>query len=159
MTPAPRPQSISADQARALATGPVPRPTSDTEPFWAATAKHELHLPHCENCGRFFFYPRPRCRYCHSADIGWRQVSGRGRLASYVINYLPFAEFESADPQVVAIVELEEGVNLASQIVIADPTPEALTLDMPLEVVFVERGEITIPFFVPSVQQEVSANA
>lgn len=159
MTPDPRPRSIAAEQDQRLSRGPVPRPTSDTEPFWSAASRHELHLPFCQACGRYFFYPRSRCRYCRSADVTWREVSGKGRLASYVINHLPLPEFETSEPQVVAIVALDEGVNLPSQIVIDDPTPDALMLDMPLEVVFVERGAITLPFFVPAARQEAGENA
>ncbi len=142
--------SISEERAAALAHGPVPVPTSETREFWAATAQHELHMPYCQECERFFFYPRATCRYCHSEDVTWKQVSGRGTLLSYVINHLPFPEFGSKDPQVIAIIALEEGVNFLSQIVTDDPRPEAFTLGMPLTVTFIERGEITLPFFIAS---------
>lgn len=159
MTSPRTPPSISDEQAEILASGPVPRPTSDTREFWSATARRELHLPYCESCSRYFFYPRSHCRYCQSDRVVWRRVSGRGTLASYVINHLPFAEFETKQPQVIAIVELEEGVNLLSQIVAEDPKPEHFTLGMPLDVVFIERGEITLPFFIPSAREEVSEHA
>ena len=153
------PPSIGAEQAELLAHGPVPRPTSDTREFWSATARHELHMPFCETCSRYFFYPRSHCRYCQSDRVVWRRVTGKGTLASYVINHLPFPEFETKQPQVIAVIELDEGVNFLSQIIADDPKPEQFTLGMALEVVFIERGEITLPFFIPSAREEVTENA
>ena len=115
-------------------------------------------MPFCLACLRHFFYPRSHCRYCQSDNVEWRHVSGRGTLESYVINYLPFPEFETKLPQVVAIVALEEGVNFLSQIIIDSPSSQDLVLGMPLEVVFVARGEITLPFFVP-VDSEATSDA
>lgn len=60
---------------------------------------------------------------------------------------MPFPEFQTSEPQVIAIVGLDEGVNLLSQIITDTPTPDALELGAPLEVVFVEREEFTLPFF------------
>lgn len=140
-------QGITPGQLAVLAHGPVPTPTTDTAEYWEAAANHKLKLPFCETCEQYFFYPRSRCRYCHSQQVTWRKVSGKGKLLSFVINYLPFPEFQSSEPQVIAIVELDEGVNLLSQIITDTPTPEALQLGAPLEVVFVERDGTTLPFF------------
>lgn len=140
-------QGFAPEQLEMLKHGPVPTPTTDTVEYWESAAKHILKLPFCESCQRYFFYPRATCRYCHSANLAWREVSGKGKLLSYVINHLPFPEFQSDEPQVIAIVELDEGVNLLSQVITDSPTPEALQLGAPLEVVFVERDGTTLPFF------------
>lgn len=140
-------QGITPEQLDVLSHGSVPLPTTDTAAYWEAAAKHELKLPYCLTCNRYFFYPRSTCRYCHSADVTWREASGNGTLVSYVINHMPFPEFQTSEPQVIAIVGLDEGVNLLSQIITDTPTPEALELGAPLEVVFVEREEFTLPFF------------
>ena len=68
-----------------MAGGTVPVPTPETEPFWAGTLAGELRVQRCGSCGRHYFYPRPFCRYCQSADVTWQPVSGGGRLVSYVI--------------------------------------------------------------------------
>lgn len=146
--------SISAERADSLRHGAVPLPTSDTAPFWEATDKHELHIPYCNECSRYYFYPRSHCRHCDSTDVEWRQASGNGKLVSYVINRKPFPEFKNSDPQVIVIVELDEGVNLLSQIASEQNTPEQLPLGMRLRVVFLEREGVTLPFFVPSSNQE-----
>lgn len=150
---------VSPELADVLKHGPVPIPTSDTAPFWEAAAKQQLRLPYCNNCARHFFYPRSHCRYCHSDNVDWRKVSGKGRLLSYVINHKPFPEFQSAQPQVIAIVALDEGVNILSQVVTDQPTPEALPLGMPLEVVFLQRQGVSLPYFIPSTFEETPDNA
>ena len=76
-------------------------------------------------------------------------ASGRGRLLSYVINHRPHPAFEG--PYAIAIVGLEEGVTMMSNILQVDQTPEALILDMPLQVVFRAcRDGIVLPYFQPS---------
>ncbi|MEU9063654.1 zinc ribbon domain-containing protein, partial [Streptomyces sp. NPDC048430] len=43
--------------------GLAPTPTPETEQFWAGTHEGELRLQRCNGCDRFYFYPRPFCRY------------------------------------------------------------------------------------------------
>lgn len=140
-------QSVSDELRTVLSRGPVPQPTSDTQEYWDAAAQGVLKMPFCESCSRYFFYPRVQCRYCQSDAVTWREVSGRGSLLSFVINHKPFPEFETEMPQVIAIVELEEGVNILSQLAVEEPDPESLHLGMPLQVVFIERQGVTLPFF------------
>jgi len=63
----------------------APQPTPDTARYWSAAAEGSLEIQRCNACGRHYFYPRPFCRYCFSSDVGWVEVSGRARLASYAI--------------------------------------------------------------------------
>ncbi|MEU7748399.1 zinc ribbon domain-containing protein [Nonomuraea sp. NPDC049158] len=56
---------------------PVPRPTPETQPFWDGTAAGELRIQRCMACARHYFYPRPGCPHCGSADVEWVRVSGR----------------------------------------------------------------------------------
>nr|MCS5605909.1 OB-fold domain-containing protein [Alphaproteobacteria bacterium] len=75
--------------------------------------------------------------------------SGKGSLYSYVINHLTSPGFTS--PFAIAVVELEEGPRLMSNIVECEQTPEALKLDMPLEVTFEKlNDDITLPQFKPA---------
>jgi uncharacterized OB-fold protein len=77
-------------------------------------------------------------------------VSGRASLHSYVISHRAAPGFDAEVPYAIAIVELEEGPRLMSNIVGIDNTPENLVLDMPLEVTFEQRGEMVIPQFRPA---------
>ena len=91
---------------------PLPRPISVelTRPFWEGAKRHELMMPRCKTCDRFFFYPREECPSCFSRDIGWAQVSGRGRLHTYTIVHQPAnAAFREDAPHVYAVMQLDEG--------------------------------------------------
>ncbi len=128
----------------------MPAPTPLTRPFWDAARSKELHVPRCGDCGRHFMYPRIRCPLCGSANVSWAKASGKATLHSYVIVHAPAPGFEDDAPYVVAAVELAEGVRMMSRLVDVEPKPERLTLDMPLQVTFVDEGDITIPVFRPA---------
>jgi uncharacterized protein len=130
-----------------MADGAVPVPTPETAPFWAGTLAGELRIQQCNSCGRYYFYPRPFCRYCQSLDVAWRTVSGQGRLVSYVINYLPVPAAEPNQPQVIALVELDEGPRMMTNIVGVSPEPVNLPLDGRVRVDFEPRGDQALPVF------------
>ena len=123
----------------------VPVPTPETATYWEKAALGELWLPRCGSCGRAFFYPRPACPYDHSEDVSWFRASGRGTVESFVINHVPAPGYTA--PYVIALVMLEEGVRLTSNLLGVDPVPEAVSVGMPVEVEFEQRGEIALPQF------------
>jgi len=131
-------------------SGPVPKPTPETQPFWEAARRHVLMVQRCTQCRQFFFYPRPLCPQCLSRNVEWVAVSGRGRLHTFTINYRPSRHFPGAEPIVIGIVELDEGPRLLSTIVGLPPDPAQIRCDTPLEVVFEDlTAEISLPKFRP----------
>ena len=128
-----------------MADGLVPTPVPETAPFWAAAKDERLLIQRCRSCCRHYFYPRPFCPHCASDDVVWDEVSGRGRLVSYVINYRPLPPAVGA--QVIALVQLDEGVRLLTNIVDATPDPAALPLDAPVLVTFQPCGDYKLPVF------------
>ena len=125
---------------------PLPRPTPETQHFWDGTRAGELLIQRCSACHDLYFPPRPFCPACSSHDVTIEQMSGRGTLYSYLINHGRHPGIES--PYSIAVVRLDEGVQMMSNIVNCDQTPEALELDMAVEVVFESfSDEITLPFF------------
>ena len=129
---------------------PGPVVTPETKPFWDAAQEGELRIPRCNACGRHYFYHRPFCPHCFSDDVSWVRVSGRATLHSYVINHRPVPGWEDDGPYAIALVELEEGPRMATNIVGVPNTPEDLVLDMALEVCFEEQGGMMIPKFRPA---------
>ena len=98
---------------------------------------------------RPYFYPRPSCPHCSSTDVSWERASGRARLHTYLISHRPAPGFADETPYAIAVVELEEGPRMMTNIVGVDNTPEALVLDMDLEVDFEPRGDQYVPVFRP----------
>ena len=120
---------------------PLPKPTPDTQPFWDAVKRHELMLPKCKACGQLHFFPRPFCPHCFSWDLEWVRCSGKGKLYSYVINHRPAPGFEEEAPYVIAVVELDEGPRMLSNLIDIEPTPETVQVDMPVEILFQDVNE------------------
>lgn len=128
--------------------GLTPLPTPDTAPYWEGAAAGELRIQQCTSCTRYYFYPRPFCPHCGSAAVEWRVTSGRATLVSYVINHRPVPA--ANEPLVIALVQLEEGPRMMTNVVGVEPLPENLPLDLPLRVTFEQRGEHSIPVFTPA---------
>lgn len=94
-----------------------PRASDAAEPYWDATREQRLVLPWCRSCDGPFWYPREVCPRCLSPDVEWRPASGRGRV--YACSTMPKPAMPGlADlvPYVVALVELDEGVRMMSNV-------------------------------------------
>jgi uncharacterized OB-fold protein len=128
---------------------PLPAITPETKHFWEGTQAGELRLQKCAACMHVYFPPRPFCPRCAAQDVQVFRASGRATLYSYVIHHRPTPGF--TPPYSIAVVQLEEGPRMMTNIVDSEQTPEALQLDMPLEVAF-ERltDEISLPLFRPA---------
>lgn len=129
---------------------PLPEPTPETEHFWEGCRSGELRLQSCDDCAKAYFPPRPFCPSCGSRNVTVQKASGKATLYSYVINHRPRPDFGD-EPHSIAVVELAEGPRMMTNIVDCPQTPEALVLDMALEVTFEEASEtISLPKFKPA---------
>jgi uncharacterized OB-fold protein len=127
----------------------LPQPTPETQPYWDGAKAGELRVQRCNACAHAYFPPRPFCPKCASRNVAWMKASGRATLYSYVIHHRPAPGF--TPPYSIAVVELAEGPRLMTNIVDCAQTPEALQLDMPLEVAFVALSDtISLPVFKPA---------
>jgi len=129
---------------------PLPLPTPETRHFWDGTRNGELRLQRCTACRESYFPPRPFCPACGSRAVEVYKASGKATLYSYIINHRPRPDF-GTEPHSIAVVTLAEGPRLMTNIVGCPQTPEALVLDMPLEVTFEKASEdISLPKFKPA---------
>ncbi len=130
-------------------TKPVPVVAPWARPFWDAAHEGRLILQHCEDCDRVIHYPRMACPHCSSTNLGWQPASGRGTIYSFTVvqSNAPSA-FAGDVPYVVAVIRLEEGVQMLSNIV--ECNNDDLVCDQPVQVVF-ERldDEFNLPKFRP----------
>ena len=133
-----------------MADKAVPVPTPETRPFWDGCAAGELRLQRCTDCGKPYFYPRSVCPACGSRNVEWFTASGRATLYSYVINHRAAPGFADDAPYAIAVVQLDEGPRMMTNIIGLPATPEALVLDMPLQVTFEPRGHVSLPQFKPA---------
>jgi uncharacterized OB-fold protein len=106
---------------------PSPRfPEPDTQPFWDATKSHQLTYPVCKACQNVVFYPRGHCPACGARDLEWRTSKGEGTLYTYsVVRLNRHPAFAALGPYAVAMVDLDEGFRLLTNVVgVADPTKD-----------------------------------
>jgi uncharacterized OB-fold protein len=114
---------------------PLPVPSAVSQPFWDGLAEGRLRIQRCDACGRFVFYPRPYCPDCLSDALTWTQLSGRGRVYTYtVVRRAMNPAFAPDVPYVFAIVELEEGPRLPTNIV--GCPPEDVRVEMAVKAVY-----------------------
>ena len=137
---------------------PLPAITPETRHFWEGTRVGELRLQQCTAGGHVYFPPRPFCPHCGSREVGVVRASGRATLYSYVIHHRPAPGF--VPPYSIAVVQLEEGPRMMTNIVEVEQTPQALQLDMRLEVVFQRvSDEISLPLFRPAIAASAPAGS
>jgi uncharacterized OB-fold protein len=116
---------------------PIPTPTS--EPFWDALVDERVVLQRCADCQAWIYYPRSRCPQCLSDHLDWQPVSGEGSIFTFTVTrQATTPSFADEVPQIIAVIELTEGVHLTS--VIVDAEPEQVTIGALVVPVF-EHGD------------------
>jgi uncharacterized protein len=125
---------------------PSPQLTDDNGPFWTGGRDGELRIMQCRDCRTYVHPPSPRCPACFGDHVEPSVVSGRGSVYTYTINHQAWVP-DLQVPFVLAVVELDEqhGLRLLTNIV--DCPPHEVEIGMPVEVAFVERGEVFVPVF------------
>lgn len=99
---------------------------AESGPFWEATRSGHLLVQWCTACDRGVFYPRAFCPHCQAPDqaLQWRRATGRGTVYAAVVEHRPEvagAAFAAGRPYCVALVDLEEGVRMLTNVVGCPP--------------------------------------
>lgn len=114
---------------------PLPEPNETTRPFWEGTRSHQLRIQRCRDCRKYIFYPRAVCPFCLSEHLDWIVASGKGKVYSYtVVRRAMHPAFQEDVPYVLAIVELEEGPRLTTNII--GVPPDEVRVDMPVRAAY-----------------------
>jgi uncharacterized OB-fold protein len=126
---------------------PLPEITASSKPFWDGTKKHKLMVYQCQNCGARYF-PATDCMICDNPKMEWSEVSGHGKVYSFIIYYTNYhTKWKKHVPYNVAWIKLDEGPIIMSNIV--NCQNKDIYIDMPVEVVFDDvTSEITLPKFI-----------
>lgn len=127
---------------------PLPTPDGDSKFYWESCQKEKLMIQQCMDCDEHIFYPRIVCPHCMSDQLNWVEASGRGKIYSYTIARRGAGPAFSQDaPYVVALVELDEGVRILSNIIEVDV--EEVHCEMKVQALFQDREGMKIPMFQP----------
>ena len=126
-----------------------PRPGihRDNHFFWEGVSRGELLIQCCADCGQLRHPPSPMCPACRSLVADVRKASGRGTVYSYCKPHEPrLPGFDAG--YVVALVELEEGTRLVTNLIGVDPAQVRIGLPVEVEFVAVDP-DLTLPMFRP----------
>lgn len=127
---------------------PTPVPSLESRPYWEGLKERRLLIPHCGTCGHWWFPPSALCPRCNADKPEWRAASGCGKVFSYVVFHRVYHPAYAGNvPYAVALIELEEGPRLVSNLVGVDLAD--IRCEMPVIVVFEELGEWVVPKFKP----------
>ena len=137
-------------------TKPLPRLDDHNRLFWKGARTHKVCLQSCLDCGAHRFPAARACSKCGSARSEWVAVSGRGIVDSFCVFHKQyFPGFEGDMPYNVAVVILEEGVKLFTNIV-GVPNDE-IRINMEVEPYFDDvTPEVTLLKFQPAGQRDSS---
>jgi len=94
-----------------------PKVRNFVKPFWDATRAGKLMLQYDRKAGRYQFYPRVAGIGSGSRDLEWREASGKGQIFTYTVARRAREPFRGHEPFLIAMVTLDEGVNIMANIV------------------------------------------
>jgi uncharacterized OB-fold protein len=137
--------------------GPLPEkaqpregPPDDLEmaPYWAATLEGRLMVQRCVPQGHTQLYARPHCVTCRG-EVRWEDASGFGTVYSFTVLRQHYSRsLRHLLPMVVALVDLDEGPRIMTNIVNVDA--DAVKVGMPVEVYFERVSDrAALPYFTP----------
>lgn len=130
-----------------------PKVTSLNEHFWTGGADGALHMQRCRDDGTWIHPPSPVCPTCLGRDIEIAELAGTGVVHAVTVNHQAWNP-TMPTPYVIALVELDEGPRLLSNV--TDAEPEDVTVGTRVEVHFEEvpagRHTVHLPLFRPSAE-------
>lgn len=126
---------------------PLPELPGIAEPFWVAARERRLVIQRCLSCRAYRFPPEIACFHCGSMEYEWAPVSGRATLYTWTVAHPPLLPFfRERSPWPVAVVQLEEGPRLVTNI--AGLPIDQYEIGMPLEADFEDvEGDVTLVVF------------
>jgi uncharacterized OB-fold protein len=123
-------------------------PPEESEAFFEAAREGRLLIQRCTSCGEHQFYPRKACTHCGEGSVEWMEASGRGTVHTYTVIHRGIAGWLEDGPYVAAVIDLDEGVRMTTNIV--DAPPEEVAVGIAVQVTFVDEGKYVLPRFRPA---------
>jgi uncharacterized OB-fold protein len=122
---------------------PAPAPDRDgvDAGFWEAARRHQLAIQRCRSCGAFQSPAEWVCHHCHSRDLAWETVAGRGRIFSWIrAHHAAHPALRQSLPYLVVLIEIDEapGVRIIGNL-LGDPQQE-VAIGGPVEAVFEDHA-------------------
>ncbi len=126
---------------------PAPSPEGLGAEFWDAVKRHELLVQRCNACQAFQWGPEYVCNECHSFDLGYARVSGRGRIFSWERAWYPVhPALKDALPYIVVLVELPDAGNVRMVGNLLGDRRQEVVIGAEVEAVFEDHNDGKVPY-------------
>lgn len=124
----------------------IPETSKISRPFWESCHAQAMKIQKCDDCSYYIYYPVYICPECASRQLTWTPVCGRGTVYTYTASD---KSIFGDEPIIVALVELEEGAMLMSNIVNA--VAADIRIGMPVRLTYLPiSNDFTLPVFEPA---------
>jgi uncharacterized OB-fold protein len=128
---------------------PLPLPDEASQPFFDGAMSGTLMIMRCQDCGTARVPSRSHCDNCLSDRFEWQKASGRGKVHTFGVMHQKYhPAFFSELPYNLAVVELEEGPRLSTNLV--GVKNEDIRVGMPVVVDFEKYDDVALPKFRPA---------
>lgn len=133
-----------------MSTRLIPAKSELTQPYWDAADRGELVMQFCASCRQSTFPPRAHCPDCGSSELKWQAVSGKGTIYSYTIAHRPpHPVFADQCPMAIAVVELQEGPRMISNVVGVEPSKVEVGMAVHVAFESIDDSNVVLPVFSP----------
>lgn len=104
-----------------------PPVTETTQPFWDATRDQRLLIQRCDDCDVPIFYPREVCPLCLGTSLAWTEAAGGAEVYAVSVQHRPaYPTLADRVPYAVALVDLDEGIRMMTNVIDCDPESVAV---------------------------------
>lgn len=129
----------------------IPPSTELTQPYWDATRREQLVIQQCVDCAGRIFPPRANCPKCGSAQLEWQPVSGKGVIYTYTVAHrAPHPVLAEQCPITIAVVELEEGPRMITNVTGCDPSDVEVGMSVQVDFEAIDDSDVVLPVFRPA---------
>lgn len=126
---------------------PASYPDGLAAEYWEAARRHELLVQRCNACKTWQWGPELICYQCHSFDLGYERVSGRGLVYSWERAWYPVhPALKEAVPYIVVLVELPDAGNVRMVGNLLGEGQQEVVIGTPVEAVFEDHEEAEQPY-------------
>ena len=146
---------MAEETAKPAYAKPLPDRRPEGDRFWEGMKEHKLLLPAGPD-GPPFWYPRAYTPGTME-PVQWVEATGLGEVYTYSVHFIgPSKAYKGDPPHIVALINLDEGVRMTSNLVADEPDyqsldPEKVSIGMRVRIVFHDvTDEITLPKFTPA---------
>jgi uncharacterized OB-fold protein len=129
-------------------TRPLPHPSKWSAPYWEAAKNHKFVVQACQDCDQSIVYPRRYCPTCLGENLEFRASAGTGEIYTLSVQEAgPPTGFADKLPFVLAVIRLDEGVQLMSNIIGDDRLSAKIGDRVFVDFETAEDGETVLPVF------------